>query len=270
MSDTAERDPATSPAAAPEPAAPAPKGPRRSGAAHWIALVRSGLYSFVATLWFVVLTTTCLWMLLLPPAAMRWAFNAWNASDLWLLRVIVGQKLRVIGRENVPDGPALIASKHQAAWETMALIPLVPYGTIIMKKELMEIPLYGWFARHFGMISVDRAAGPKALKQLAEDSRKALDQGRQIVIFPEGTRRLVGAPPDYKPGALYLYEKLGVPMVPVALNSGRLWPRGRFVRYPGTITVSFLPPIPPRLPRAEARKRLIEAIETESDRLAAG
>lgn len=265
MSETAGED---APAAGDGAAAKAAKGPRRSGPAHWIALARSLVYSAVATSYFVVLTILSLWMLLLPPATMRWAFNGWNASELWLMRVMVGQKLRVIGRENIPDGPALVAAKHQSAWETMALIPLLPCGTVIMKKELMQIPLFGWFARHFGMIPVDRSAGTRALKQLAEDARAALADGKQIVIFPEGTRRLVGAPPDYKPGAFFLYQQLGVPMVPVALNSGLLWPRGRLVRYPGTITVSFLPPIPPGLPRAEARAALIEAIETESDRLA--
>lgn len=256
----------------PRTISPAPfeeKGPLRPFPAHAVGLVRRTLYTVVATTWFIAITVFGLWMLLLPPARMRGAFTAWARSDLWLMRVLCGQSMVVLGRENIPSGPALIAAKHQSAWETLALLTLLPDGAIIMKKELMRIPLFGWYARHFGMIPVDRSAGTRALRQLAEDAGRVLAEGRQIVIFPEGTRRLVGAPPDYKPGAIFLYEKLGVPMVPVALNSGKLWPRGRYVRYPGTVTVSFLPAIPPGLDRKTTQARLIEAIETESDRLAA-
>lgn len=252
-------------AARPDPDA---NGALRSGVPHLVALVRTTLYRVCATVYFLVVTTLCLWVLLMPPKVVRWIFNAWARSDMWLLRVLGGQRVEVLGRENIPHGAALVASKHQAAWETLALLPLLPAGSIIMKKELMRIPIYGWYARHFGMIPVDRSAGVSALKQLAEDASMVLAEGRQVVIFPEGTRRPVGAAPDYKPGAFFLYERLGVPMVPVALNSGLLWPRKRYVRYPGTITVSFLPAIPPGIDRKTARARLITAIEEESDRLA--
>jgi 1-acyl-sn-glycerol-3-phosphate acyltransferase len=223
----------------------------------------------VATVFFVFMSVAMSWVLLFPRGRPRWALDSWAAADLLILRVIVGQRTRVLGRENIPAGPALVAAKHQAAWETMALLPLLPSGRIILKKELLSIPLYGAFARHFGMIAVDRSAGAAALKQLATDAEAVLAQGAQIVIFPEGTRRTIGAPPDYKPGAIFLYDKLGVPMVPVALNSGLLWPRGRFVRYPGTVTVSFLPAIPPGIDRKVAQRRLIDAIETETARLVA-
>jgi 1-acyl-sn-glycerol-3-phosphate acyltransferase len=215
----------------------------------------------------MLVTTLGAWVLLLPKGRMRSALSFWAAGDLWLLRVIAGQRVRVIGRENVPDGAALVAAKHQAEWETMALLPILPRSVVILKKELLSIPLYGWYARHFGMIPIDRAAGSSALKALAADAGQALEKGAQLVIFPEGTRRPVGAPPDYKPGAIFLYERLAVPMVPVALNSGLFWPRRRFVRYPGTITLSFLPPVPPGLPRAEAKARLEAAVEKETARL---
>ena len=253
--------------ASPEVAVAVPKAPRRRGPGHWIALVRSAVYSVVATGYFLVTTTSLAFVLLLPPDATRRLLILWAAGDVLLLRVICGQKVRVLGRENVPDGAALIASKHQSAWETLAFLPILPKGAVILKKELLAIPLYGWFARHYGMIPIDRTAGPAALKRLAVDAKAALERGHQIVIFPEGTRQLVGAPPDYKPGAIFLYERLGVPMVPTALNSGLTWPRGRFVRYPGTITVSFLPPIPPGVKRAEVKARLQNAIETETDRI---
>jgi len=261
---------------APAPAAPVaggeergPKGPRRDGLAHAVALVRTTIYSVLATTYFFVITTLCAWVMFFPPERMRRFLFWWARGDLLLLRIICGQRTRIIGAENRPDGPALVAAKHQSAWETLALLPMLPRGAIILKRELMRIPIYGWYARYYGMIPVDRSAGPSALKQLAVDAEKALRKGFQIVIFPEGTRRPVGAPPDYKPGAIFLYERLKVPMVPVALNSGLLWPRGRFVRYPGTITVSFLPAIPPGLPRADAKARLQSAVERETARLIA-
>lgn len=245
------------------------KGPRRPGLAHAVAVVRSAIYSAAATTYFIVMAAAFAWVLLLPPEKAGFLLRWWSKGDLVLLRIIVGQKLKVRGRHNLPKGPALIAAKHQAQWETIALIPLLPNAVVILKKELTKIPVFGWYIRYFGMISVDRSAGSAALKQLAVDARREVDKGRQILIFPEGTRQPVGAPPSYKPGAIFLYGQLGVPMVPVALNSGVLWPRHRFVRYPGTITVSFMPPIPPGLPRAEALARLQSAIERETDRLVA-
>lgn len=245
------------------------KGPRRPLAQHTVALIRTAIYSATATAYFLIVTTLSLYVFFLSPERGRSALNAWAATDLWLLRVICGQRIEVLGRDNIPQGAAFVAAKHQAAWETLALVPLLPRGVIILKRELLNIPIYGWYARHFGMIPIDRGGGAATLKQLARDAEAALAKGLQIVIFPEGSRRLVGAPPDYKSGAIFLYERLGVPMVPVALNSGLLWPRRRFVRYPGTVTVSFLPAIPPGFDRREARTRLIDAIETETDRLVA-
>lgn len=245
------------------------KGPRRSGPGHYVALVRSLIYSVSATLFFIAMSLACLWIMLFPANRMRIFLRLWASGDLLLLRLICGQTVEVRGTENIPTGPALVAAKHQAAWETMALVPMLPRGVIILKKELLKIPLYGNYASFFGMIPVDRSAGSAALKKLAEDSRAAVDKGMQILIFPEGTRRVVDAPPDYKPGAIFLYNQLKVPLVPVALNSGLLWPRRRLVRYPGTISVSFLPAIPPGLSRAEAQERLQTAIERETDRLVA-
>ncbi|WP_420393441.1 lysophospholipid acyltransferase family protein [Acuticoccus sp.] len=246
-----------------------PRAAVRSGPAHVLALARTALYSVAATTFFILTTLAFAFTFALPPDRMRFLLSSWAAGDVLLLRLIVGQRTAILGRENIPQAAALVAVKHQSAWETLALVPLLPRGAVILKKELLSIPLYGWYARYFGMIPVDRAAGPAALRQLVKDAAVALRRGAQIVIYPEGTRRPIGAPPDYKPGAIFLYEKLDVPMVPVALNSGLLWPHGRYVKYPGTITVSFLPAIPPGLKRAEVQRRLREAIEAETDRLVA-
>lgn len=206
--------------------------------------------------------------LLLGPRS--WAMAGLKAhalASIWWMRVICGTKLKVRGRKNLPEGPALIASKHQSAWDTFGLIPLTRDPAMIMKQELLSLPLYGWFSRKFEMIFVQRDLGPKALRQMAWDAAQRAAQGRDIVIFPEGTRRAPGAEPAYKPGVFMLYETLKIPCVPVALNSGVFWPRRSFLRRPGTLVVEFLPPIPPGLPRKEFMSRLQGSIETATARL---
>lgn len=206
--------------------------------------------------------------LLLGPRS--WAMAALKAhalTSIWWLRVICGTKLKVRGRLNLPEGPALIASKHQSAWDTFGLVPLTRDPAIIMKQELLSVPLYGWFSRKFEMIFVQRDLGPAALRRMAWDAAKRVAQGRDIVIFPEGTRRAPRAKPAYKPGVFMLYETLKIPCVPVALNSGVFWPRRSLLRRPGTLVVEFLPPIPPGLPRKEFMSLLQDGIETATARL---
>lgn len=206
--------------------------------------------------------------LLLGPR--RWAMAALEGharASIWWMRVIVGTKLEVRGRENLPEGAAIIASKHQSAWDTFGLIPLIRDPAMIMKQELLSLPLYGWFSRKFEMIPVQRDLGPAALRRMAAEASKRAAEGRHIVIFPEGTRRAPGAPPAYKPGIALLYEKLKIPCVPVALNSGLFWPRRSLIRRPGTIIVEFLEPIPAGLPRKDFVPLLQERIETASANL---
>jgi 1-acyl-sn-glycerol-3-phosphate acyltransferase len=196
------------------------------------------------------------------------ALQAWARTSLWLLKVVCGIGMEVRGRQHIPGGAALVASKHQSLWETFAILPLLEDPAMVLKRELSFIPLFGWFIFKFRMIRVERAAGPAALRRLIADAKEAARMGRQIVIFPEGTRRAPGAPPDYKPGAAALYLNLGLPCVPVALNSGLYWPRRQFLRYPGTVVIEFLPAIPANLPRKEFVTRLIRDIEGASARLA--
>jgi 1-acyl-sn-glycerol-3-phosphate acyltransferase len=204
------------------------------------------------------------WLLLAPR---RWAMAGLKLHAriaTWLLRVIVGTKMEVRGRENLPEGPVLVVAKHQSTWDTFALIPLFADPAIILKDELKWIPFYGWFCVKFEHILVKRDKAAVALKAMVADAKDRVADGRQILIFPEGTRTAPGAPPDYKPGYLALYDSLAVPCVPVALNSGLFWPRRKFMRYPGTIVVSFLPPVPAGLPRKVAKARIESAIESES------
>ncbi len=202
----------------------------------------------------------------------RWSMAAlkfWASTSLLLLRVLTGTKVEVRGREHLKPGAILVAGKHQSLWETFALLPLFDDPAMVLKKELTRIPLFGWFALKFKMIAVDRGAGASALKGMIRSALEARDDGRQILIFPEGTRRAPDAEPLYRPGADALYLQLDVPCIPFALNSGLYWPRRRFIRRPGTIVVEFLPEIPPGLPRKEFSARLQSAIEPATARLVA-
>jgi 1-acyl-sn-glycerol-3-phosphate acyltransferase len=232
-------------------------------------MARSLLFNllfYVTTTLFVVLGSP----LLLAPR--RWAMAALRVHsrfELWLLRVICGTRFELRGRAHLPAGPCIVACKHQSAWETFALIPQFHDPALLMKRELFWIPFHGWFSKKFEMIPVDRDKGPAALRRMLREARQRIAAGREIIIFPEGTRRPPGAPPSYKTGVVLLYDALGVPCVPVALNSGLFWPRRSFTRYPGTIVVEILEPIPPGLPKKEFLRRLEEAIETATNRLLA-
>jgi 1-acyl-sn-glycerol-3-phosphate acyltransferase len=232
-------------------------------------MIRSLLFAVVFYINTAVFLLFGSWLLLGPR---RWAMMGLAAharASLWWLEKIVGTKLEVRGHEKLPQTAVLVASKHQSAWDTFALIPLFRDPAMVMKAELGWIPFYGWFSHKFEHIFVRRDRGPSALKALIRDAKDRAAENREIVIFPEGTRRPPGAAPDYKPGVVALYEGLGLPCVPVALNSGLFWPRRRLMRYPGTIVVEFLDPIPPGLPRAEFRAELERRIETASNRLIA-
>ena len=194
----------------------------------------------------------------------KWSIRAlqtWGRISLWWMKIIVGTKVEVRGLEHIPQGGCLLIGKHQSLWETFALLTLVDDPAIVLKRELTYVPLFGWFAIKFAMIAVDRGAGAKAMRNLMKSAQKCIDQGRQILIFPEGTRKAPGDVPDYKPGAAALYLNLKVPAVPFGLNSGLYWPRRKFMRYRGTIIVEFGPAIEAGLKRREYSPRAQEAIE---------
>ncbi len=197
------------------------------------------------------------------------ALQAWACTSLWLMRRSVGTRIEVRGRQHIPRGAALVAGKHQSFWETFAILPYLDDPAMVVKKELTYIPFFGWFIHKFRMIAVERSAGTAALRQMIKRAEEEIAAGRQVVIMPEGTRRGTDDPPDYKPGAAALYATLGVACVPFALNSGLYWPRRKFLRYPGTIILEFLPAIPAGLPRKEFQARLQTAIETATARLVA-
>jgi 1-acyl-sn-glycerol-3-phosphate acyltransferase len=203
----------------------------------------------------------------LPRKALIRAAQAWARSSMRLMQAIVGTKVEFRGLDKIPPGGLLVASKHQSLWETFALATLFDDPLYILKHELMSIPFFGWYIRKAAMIPIDRRAGSKALIDMIARAKAAVQQGRQILMFPEGTRRPVGAPAAYKFGVSHLYANLGVPCLPVALNSGDFWPRRRFIRRPGTIVVEILDPIAPGLPRDVFFRQMQDRIEAASTRL---
>jgi 1-acyl-sn-glycerol-3-phosphate acyltransferase len=205
----------------------------------------------------------------MPYRAIIGVAKSWARVNLVLLRVVAGIDCEIRGREKMPSGAIIVASKHQSAWETFALLPLLDNPTFILKRELQWIPLFGWLTIKGRMVPVDRGGGSQALNAMIERARAELADSRQLIIFPEGTRRPAGAEPRYKPGVAHLYAAEGVPCVPIALNSGLFWPRRSLRRFPGTVVAEILDPIPPGLGKDAFFARLQNDIETATARLIA-
>lgn len=204
---------------------------------------------------------------LLPRKKAWFVPKLWAASSLWLHKVLAGAHARVSGLENLPEGSCIIAPKHQSFWDTFAFLPWIPDSLYILKRELTWIPLFGWYVAKMRMIPIDRGSRSKALRKAVKIGRELMKENRQLIIYPEGTRRPPGAEPAYKYGIVELYTQLNVPVVPIAHVAGLYWPRRKFLRYPGTIHARFLPPIEPGLSREAFQERLIRETEAACDEL---
>ncbi|MBM3649400.1 MAG: 1-acyl-sn-glycerol-3-phosphate acyltransferase [Alphaproteobacteria bacterium] len=206
-------------------------------------------------------------ILLLPRHAnIAWA-DFWIDFCLWWLKVSCGVTHRVRGLENRPAGPVILACKHQSSWETLAFHRLFPNAATVLKRELIFIPVVGWAMARAGNIAVERGDGATALRSLLRQAKAVVADGRSVLIYPEGTRTPVGSSLPYHAGTAALYRQLGVPVVPVALNSGLFWGRRKFVKWPGLIEVEVLPAIPPGLSREAFMTTLRERIEQATARL---
>ena len=194
----------------------------------------------------------------------------WTGSAVWLAEKICGTKIVWRGLENLPRGGCIIAAKHQSTLETMALTTKGADFSYILKRELMAIPVFGWYLKGAGQVAIDRAKRGQALPDLTRQVREAIAQGRQLIIFPEGTRKPAGAPPAYKSGVGYLYADSGAVCVPVALNTGLYWPRRNLSIHPGRVTIAFLEPIMPGLDKQSFLQLLEERIEARTAELIAG
>ncbi|MBK8161163.1 MAG: 1-acyl-sn-glycerol-3-phosphate acyltransferase [Rhodospirillaceae bacterium] len=230
--------------------------------------LRAVIFNALYFLWSVFMHIVCLPLLVAPAPAIHAAGKIWIAGSLWLLKVCVGLTMREVGSENLPAGPVLVAAKHQSAWETLYLSWRLNHPAFVLKRELLMIPVFGWFLARVGMIAIDRSGKASALKKMVADAKAIFAQGRPVVIFPEGTRVAPGARKPYQPGIAALYAQLGVAVVPIALNSGLFWGRQAFVKKAGVITIEYLPPIPPGLDRKSFMRELESRIETAAERLA--
>ena len=232
-------------------------------------ILRSALFNVAFYALFAVMMAIGLPLMLLPrPVVMR-LIKTWASWSLWLLATICGARLEVRDRALLPKGAAIVAVKHQSFLETFALITVLDDFCYVLKKELLAIPLFGWYLRVSGQIAIDRAKAGGALLVLQRTVRDKLAAGRQIIIFPEGTRQPIGAAPTYKPGVAALYMASEVPCTPIALNTGLFWPRKSYLRRPGTIVIQVLPPIEAGLQKRAFLRALENAIEPATDALVA-
>jgi 1-acyl-sn-glycerol-3-phosphate acyltransferase len=232
-------------------------------------LLRSLLFNIAFFVTTAVVSLLAIPLLAAPPRAMRLVAKGWARLVLALFRVICGVRVELRGMDRIPPGPVVIAAKHQSAFDTLVWLTLLPDAAYVLKKELLSIPVYGWHLQKAGNIPVDRAGGGAALRGMLRAAQAALGQGRQVVIFPEGTRTAPGTRIPYLPGVVAIAGASPAPVFPVATDSGRVWGRRAFRKYPGVIRISVLPPLQPGLPRVKLLAALEAAIETESDRLLA-
>ena len=228
--------------------------------------VRSLLFVCAFYAWSTLVGIVMLPLLIGPGRWMSSAMDLWARGIIALLRLA---KVRVEfrGLNNLPKGPSLIAAKHQCMFDTMGPLVVLEHPCYVMKKELTRIPFYGWFSAKSGMIVVDREGEAKALRGLLTEARQRVASGRQVIIFPEGTRTEPGVTGEYQPGVAGLYRTLALPCIPMATNSGVHWPAHGFLRKPGTIVFEFLEPIPPGLRREAFMAELERRVETASERL---
>lgn len=230
--------------------------------------IRSKIFDILLACWTALFVPPLivLWMCGTPARAVRRATRVWARGILFCLRGVVGLKHVERGQGNIPDGPCLIIANHQSTWETLAFLVLFPDVAIIAKEELLTIPVFSWFLRKSPMILIDRESGAKAIRKMIDESRAALDQGRPVLIFPQGSRKSVHEPVEFKRGVEFLYTKLGRPVLPVALNSGHFWGPDRSIKRAGTISVSYLGLIEPGLSGREFTLRAERLLEAESKR----
>ncbi len=213
--------------------------------------IRSIVYTVVIALVAVVLTVLLAPTLFMGERIARNTIKLWARFAMWLMPLLTGVSYRVEGREHLPEGGALIVSNHQSLWETFALQILLPHPSVILKKELLRIPVYGWWAKRSGNIVIDRDGGARELRRLRDEAAARIADGAQIVVFPEGTRVAPGETAPYQPGVAGIYAAAGAPCIPIAHDSGKFWRKLGGALNPGVITVRILEPIPPGIDRRE-------------------
>lgn len=232
--------------------------------------IRAWLFKLSFYLWTVIVALVTLPVFILPRRLSFKVQTCWARVTFWLLRVIGGVRYEFRGLDRIPPEPVLFACKHQSAWETIVFFLIQsPPPTFFFKKELLKVPLFGWFCLKSGMVAVDRDAGARAMRKVLQKAGERIGEGRSLVLFPEGTRMPLGVRGAYQPGVAGIYKYLRVPVVPVALNSGLCWPKGGLTGESGIVTMEFLEPIPPGLEKTAFLDHLARVLEEGSDRLVA-
>ncbi|GAB5470511.1 MAG: lysophospholipid acyltransferase family protein [Rhodospirillales bacterium] len=230
-------------------------------------VLRAVLFNIYLQIWTICMAFVCAPTLFFSSRIIMRFAQVWAGGVTFGAALFMGVRAEIRGREHLADKRVIVAAKHQSAWETIKLSNLVDLPATVLKRELAEMFLYGYYFRRAGMIPIDREKGAGAIRAMIRLAAKRLDEGRTIIIYPEGTRTPIGQKPRYFPGVAGLYKDLGVPVVPVALNSALYWRRGRFSKIPGRIIIEALPPIPPGLDRKTFLRELEERIETATARL---
>ncbi|MEZ5894068.1 MAG: lysophospholipid acyltransferase family protein [Parvularculaceae bacterium] len=223
--------------------------------------IRSAVFTLILVLLVLVLGVVCLPVILFGRKAAREVVRFWAKLTLGALHLVAGVSSRVEGTEHFPLGGAIIACNHQSMWETVKLYAMCRKPVMILKKELLSIPVYGWWARAAGNIPIDRKGGARALRAMMREAKSRIDQGEQIVIFPEGTRRPVGSRDDFQPGVAGVYAMVSAPCTPIAHDSGKHWLHPGIMKIPGVITMRVLPPIPAGLPSKDFLARVKHDID---------
>lgn len=223
--------------------------------------LRSWLFNLFLPLWTAVIGLLYAPWALVSLRGAKACGKLWAQGALFMLRILCGITYEVRGRQHISEDAAIYASRHQSAWDTIALLLLLDCPVFVLKRELLWLPVYGWHLKQLGMIAIDRSKGAGAIKQIIRQARERLDDGRNIVIFPEGTRRPPDSPGEYQPGIAALYRGVDAPVIPVALNSGHCWGRNALLKHPGNIVLEFLPPIEQGLDKNTFLKQLKETIE---------
>ena len=223
--------------------------------------IRSFIFNL---LFYFTLAIGCLFGTIIGLFSQKATMPFWN--KFWMpmccsFLKICGITIEIRGKENIRQEGVIYASKHQSALETYCLSSYITKAVFILKKELTYVPLFGWAQHLYGMIAVNRAAGGATLKKLLHDAKDRMQQGRPIIIFPEGTRTKPGKSTEYKPGLVFLYQNLNVPVVPVAINTGLFWAKNSFLRYKGKVVIEFLPPLPAGMEKKEFMSELKKRIE---------
>jgi len=228
---------------------------------------RSIIFYLLLYMWTLTLGVLALPYLLLPSSYVRSLANLWISGILELLRLTCGITYEIKNIENIPDRAVIVASKHQSAFETLLLFRLVKNSIFIHKRELFLIPIFGLYLKKSNMISINRNEGTKAIRKMLNEVKQSILKGYSIIIFPEGTRKKPGDPPDYKTGIAGIYKELEAEVLPVAVNSGHYWPKHTFIKKPGKIIIKFLKPIPSKLEKSEFLKKIESVIEDETNKI---